>query len=173
MPGKGKYTAYVGKKTARSAFLEKLYKDSPFNGVDEEQAPALVSQMGNQYLVPSVQEGNPALFPQGVSLDYEHENAPDFDDVKWSKKGDAATAFFPNLESPGAGPDGQVNTAPPESNPEITVEDVKPTYVPGVPGTSADGGTGTVNPKATTEKIAQNVTLGKDLVMGSSQKTGQ
>jgi hypothetical protein len=173
MPGKGKYTAYVGKKTPRRALLEKLYKDSPFKDVDEAAAPALVSQLGNQYLTPSVQQGNPAMFPQGVSLDYQHPNAPNFDEVKWKKKGDAATAYFPNIESPGAGPDGQVNLSPPETDPELTIEDIKPNYVAGVPGTNSEGGTGTVNPHNTTEKIAQNVVLGKDLVLGSSQKAGQ
>jgi len=172
MPGKGKYTAYVGKKGARRTLMEKLYSDSPFKDVDDDKAPALISQMGNQYLTPSTQTGNP-LFPQGVSLDYKHENAPDFDEVKWAKKGDAATAFFPDLHAPGAGPDGQVNVAPRESDPELTVEDIKPNYVPGVPGTAAEGGTGTVNPADTTKKIAENVVLGKDLVLGSSQKAGQ
>lgn len=172
MPGKGKYTAYVGKKNARRTRMEKLYNDTPFKDVEDDKAPALFSQMGNQYLAPSKQTGNP-LFPNGVSLDYQHENAPDFEQVKWSKRGDPATPFFPDPSAPGAGPDGQVNLSPRDSDPELAVEDVKPNYVPGVPGTAAEGGTGTVNPVDTTKKIAENVVLGKDFVLGSSQKAGQ
>jgi hypothetical protein len=173
MPGKGKYTAYVGKKSPRRTMMERLYKNSPFKDLDETEAATLASELGNRHLLPSHQDGNPSMFPQGVSLDYQHPNSPDFDDVKWTKRGDPATAFFPNTESPGPGPDGQVNTAPPDHDPELSIADVKPNYVPGVPGTHAEGGTGTVNPSETTPRIAGNVVLGRDLPMGSSQKPGQ
>lgn len=170
MPGKGKYTTYVPKKSARRNFMEKLFASSPFAGVDDADAPALLSDMGNKLLIPSVQQGNPDLFPQGVSLDYDHPNAPKVDEVKWTRRGDPSNAYVPDLKSPGPGPDGQVNTSPNETNPEISIDDVKPNYVPGTLGTSADGGTGTVDPTATADKISQGTTLGKDLTLGSSQK---
>lgn len=170
MPGRGKYTTYVGKKSARRTLMEKLFKDSPFKDVDDDKAPALFSEMGNKFLVPSIQKGNP-LFENGISLDYKHENAPDFSQVKWAKRGDPASAFIPDIRAPGVGPDGQVNVSPNETNPELTNEDIKPNYVQGVVGTYAEGGGGTANPVDTSAKIVENSVLGKDFALGSSQKS--
>lgn len=170
MPGKGKYTRYVPPKSSRRSFLERLFRSSPFADMDDEQAAAFASKQGNELLIPDLQKGDPSFFPQGVRLDYRHPNAPNLDEVKWTKAGDPATAYFPDVISPGPGPEGQVNTAPNATDPAIGINDVKPNYVPGTLGTSADGGTGTVNPKATSEKIGTNNVLGKDLALGSSQK---
>lgn len=170
MAGKGKNTRYVPPKSARRTFLEKLFAESPFAEMDEEQAAAWASKQGNELLIPDLQKGEPGHFPQGVRLDFKHPNAPDFSTVKWTKPGDPATAFFPDLISPGPGPDGQINLAPNDVDPKVDINDVKPNYIPGALGTSANGGTGTVSPVETTTKIADNNVLGKDQALGSSQK---
>lgn len=170
MSGKGKNTQYVPPKSARRSFVERLYAGSPFAGLDEETAAALLSKQGNEILIPPVQQGERRHFPQGVNLDFKHPNAPHVDEVEWKRPGDPATGYFPDLVSPGPGPDGQVNLSPNDVNPEIGINDVKPNYVPGTLGTAADGGTGTVLPEKTSEKIASNNVLGKELAMGSSQK---
>jgi hypothetical protein len=170
MPGKGKYTQYVPPKSARRSFMEKLFKGSPFAELDETQAAAEAATRGNKYLTPSLQQGNPKHFPEGVHLDFKNPNSPKFSEVDWKKAGDPASPWFPDLSSPGAGPAGQVNLAPNPNDPEISLDDVKPNYVPGVPGTTAEGGTGTVDPTEALEKIAANAVLGKDFALGSSQK---
>ena len=170
MPGKGKYTNYVPKKSARRTFMEKLFPAAPFVGVDDADAPALFSAMGNKYLVPAQQAGNPDIYPQGVRLDFKSDDAPDFNDVAWAKAGDPASPYFADLRSPGPGPEGQVNVVPLDSNPDLSPTDIKPNFVPGVLGTSLEGGGGTVNPPDTTAKIVADSQLGKDFTLGSSQK---
>lgn len=171
MPGRGKYTRYVARKSAKRDFTEKLFAAAPFNGLDDAQAPEFFAAMGNQFLIPSQQEGQSEYFPQGVSLDYKHPDAPNLDDVRWTKRGDAANPYHADLRSPGPGPDGQINVVPNDTDPEISPADTKPNYVPGVPGTAAEGGTGTVDPDVTSPKIASNVVLGRDFSLGSSQKS--
>lgn len=170
MSGKGKNTKYVPPKSARRSYMERIFVGSPFATLDEEQAAAQLSKQGNEILVPPLQQGEPGHFPQGVRLDYKHPNAPDLSTVKWGKAGDPATAYFPDLVSPGAGPEGQINLSPNDVDPEIGIDDVKPNYVPGAIGTAANGGTGTVSPVETAAKISNNNELGKDLPLGSSQK---
>lgn len=170
MPGRGRYTKYVAKKSPRRDFSEKLFAAAPFNGLDDAQAPEFFSALGNKYLVPAQQAGDQGYFPQGVRLDFQHPNAPELTDVKWTKRGDPANPYHADLRSPGPGPDGQINVTPNDTDPEIAPSDTKPNYVPGVLGTAADGGTSTVDPTTTTPKIAADVVLGKDLPLGSSQK---
>ena len=150
--------------------MEKLFKGAPFAGLDDADAPAVLSAMGNKFLVPAKQEGDIGIFPQGVQLDFKHPDAPNHDDVSWKKAGDPANAYFPDLRSPGPGPDGVVNVVPQDTNPELSAADAKPNFVPGVLGTQLEGGGGTVNPPTTTEKIIANAQLGKDFTKGSSQK---
>lgn len=170
MSGKGKYTKYVAEKSAKRSFMERLFKNSPLADLNQEQAAAARAKQGNEILIPNLQEGDPSYFPQGVRLDFAHPNAPDLSTVKWTRPGDPSTPYFPDLTSPGPGPDGQVNTTPNDVDPEISIDDVKKNYVPGTLGMQANGGTGTVSTKETSKKIADNTDLGKDYTLGSSQK---
>ena len=182
MSGKGKYTKYVppnetlAQKNKR-ILLQKMYSPGaayPFiasltAATDDTMAAKIVADAGNKYLTPAKVVGNPMFLDDkdshDVSLEFKHPKAPDYSSVAKDavgKTGGPATPYFPNIKSPGA-VDGQVNFAPHDGDPEISVEDIKPSYVVGTAGTS--------DPVKTTENIAKTSILGTDLVKGHSQKS--
>jgi hypothetical protein len=104
------------------------------------------------------------------SVDLSYSGAPNTNDVKWdsaksnfsgsptTNSGGPANAFVPDVSSPGPGKTLGIDK---DVNPNISIADLKPAYVPGAPDT------GTVSPNATSSIIGSSP-LGKDLKPGKS-----
>jgi len=187
-PGTGRYTTYVPKKSPRNERLSNLFNARPaasgqptgdFYGSaypeQDEAAKAAVARAtanvdanGVGGLIPAngMQSGDPQMFPKGVDLgfgthlDTDDPNAtPNLEDVKWSKPGDPANAYVPDVSSPGAGKTEGVDK---DEDPKLTVTDMAgETYIPGAPGTT------TTSPTSTARTIGE-APIGKNLVMGKS-----
>jgi hypothetical protein len=175
-PGKGRYTTYVGKASARNTLLWKLFnKKAPndagvFYGGQEPSdnnaaaaavtavATAPVNGEGVGGLIPSngQQVGDVGMFPTGVDLTY--GKAPNLSDVKWNVAGDPANPYAPDISSPGPGRTQGIDK---DVNPGLSVGDLKPNYVPAAPGT------GTVSPSTTSGNIGGG-SIGQSLEKGKS-----
>lgn len=163
MAGQGKYTKYTGEASPKNALLGRLFKGSadqtnPYADLvgKEEDARQQTVARAKALLTPRVQQGDPAIFPQGVNMYYEGvENgisSPELSEVKWRQAGDPANPFAPDISSPGPG-----NTDPltKDVDPKISIEDIKGQgYTPGAPGT------GTKSPAKTSSTIKENAKLG-------------
>jgi hypothetical protein len=163
MSGNGKYTQYAAPASGKNTLLNKLFhSDDPtlapvaqdLVGKEDDVRKAVVA-LAKQAMLPSHQSGDPALFPQGVDLDYTYKQdpsmLPDIPSVKWKNPGDPANPYIPDISSPGP---GKVSPLDKSKDPEIKVEDIKPNYVQGAPDTS------TASPVAAAEKIVAANELG-------------
>lgn len=179
-PGSGRYTTYVPVSSAKNTLLNKLFNEKAANGKGifygttsnvvsntdaakeaVSKATAIVTS-GVGGLLPSdgKQAGDLGMFPNGVDLTYQGTTlttVPNLNDVKWTKAGDPAIPYAPDVSSPGPGRTEGIDK---DVNPDLKVSDFKQNYVPAAPGT------GTVSPSTTSEKVS-NV-LGKDLTPGKS-----
>lgn len=185
-PGKGRYTTYVPLASSRNSLLWKIFNKNAANeaGVfyggqepsDNLTAASAVKARATENvsngvggLLPSngLQAGDASMFPTGVDLSF--GNSPDITTVKWTNSGDPANGYVPDVTSPGAGPAGapgqvgelRVDPLDKNTDPKISVPDLKPNYIPGAPGT------GTVSPNTTSTEIGSSP-IGKDLSMGKS-----
>ena len=167
MPGRGKYSNYSdtipdasqgGTNPAKTAFLSKLYSAGP------SLKQADVADRGNEYLVPPTQTGNSMFGP--VHLDF--SDSPDKASVQWTKPGDPSTPYTPDVRSPGSAVPAdqlgstdttsvQTNLSPRDGNPDVSAAAFAPNYVPGNPTS------GTKSPSVYAKKIADTLTLGKEL----------
>ena len=185
MSGKGKYTTYVPPKSTRRSFFEKLFKGSgkewvptvgstdetpPFVGLDQAQAAKAAAKAGNEIMRATLNGGITAgdlnQFPMGVDLSYSGKVAtiqpPDTEagkDDAWSRPGDPANSYVPDLTSPGPGKTLGIEK---DLDPKIASSDIKPNYVPGAPDT------GTKSPSTVSGKVYDANTLGTDLPKGQS-----
>lgn len=126
MPGKGKYTQYNVKNSARKSRLEALFPGSddvshPFAGLDDDQSRAEAVARGNDILRAGgfdgtgaephaakggiVDSGDPALGSvdltyRGRGLVYTAPNG----EIEIDKDGDPMNAYVPDISSPGPGP---------------------------------------------------------------------
>ena len=186
-PGKGRYTVFVPPKSPRRSFLEKLFKGTntswapvvgsteqapPFVGLDQQEAIAAAVKAGNDILrgllTDGVAAGDPGLYPNGVDLTFHGRTAdiqaPDTTagkDGLWSKPGDPANSFVPDITSPGP---GKTNGLDKDQDPKIKSVDVtgKENYVPAGPDS------GTKSPDDTAQKLYESHTLGGDFTKGKS-----
>lgn len=158
-PGKGRYTTYVPAATTTSAgsrysLLWKLFNQkanamrdgiASFYGESSnpqtengKAAEAAVKRATNNQtgLIPESgkQSGDLGMFPEKVDLTY--GKSPNIAEVTWSRPGDPANPYLPDVTSPGPGDPGSVRTEgiDKNSNPDIAPADVKPNYRPGVEG---------------------------------------
>lgn len=181
-PGKGRYTTYVDKASARNSLLWKLFnKKAPndagvfYGGQDPTDnstaAAAVVSRATSNVtngvggITPSngKQSGDPGMFPSGVNLDYSGTSSspvPNLADVEWKNPGDPANAYVPDVSSPGPGRTKGIDK---DTNPNLSAADFKPNYVPAAPDT------GTESPSTTSQSvgispIAKNLQMGKSSV---------
>lgn len=164
MAGKGKYTTYVpnrdtkpgAKGTSDTNLLEKMYKGAPgaempsppFYGLLRDAAIDVANASGNKYMraafAPNnIQAGDPDYFPQGVDMTYRASEkagntftAPNLAEVVWSKPGDPANGYFPDITSPGPGKTDGVDK---KDDPNLTPQTLKPFY-------SKESTPGTVSP---------------------------
>lgn len=184
MPGSGKYTTYAPALTDAHTLLNKLFHSSDAVEVPPTQdlvgketearaaviatATAKVDANGVGGLVPSdgVQAGDLGMFPNGVDLSFQGTVGlnppnlpPDVSTVKWTKAGDPATPYFPDVSSPGPGRTEGIDK---DVDPKLAVSDVKPTYPN--PGTTED----TRNPIAAAPLVYKAATLGAVMKLGDS-----
>jgi len=178
-PGKGRYTTYVARASARNSLLWKLFNKKAPNdaGViygsqepsdNTSAAAAAVARataevkegVGGANPANGVQAGDPGMFPSGVNLSYKGTDTispPDTASVEWKNPGDPANGFVPDISSPGP---GKMNPLDKDQDPSLSVDDMKPGYKPGDPGT------GTTSPSTTSPKMGNS--LLKNLVKGKS-----
>jgi len=156
-PGSGRYTTYVPVKSNKVSLLTKLFKgglsalygDKDSNDKAAEAAVATAKSVLDG-------KGDRDMFGKGVSLQY--GEAPNTLDVKWTKAGDPANPYVPDITSPGA---GKVEPTDKSANPEISAEDIKPNFDPKNPSVN------TTSPAATAPQLG-STSLGDDLEMGKS-----
>lgn len=165
MSGSGKYTQYAPPASDKNTLLNKLFHSG--DAVEkpivqdlvgkENDARAAIVAIAQQQLTPAHQAGDLGYFPSGVDLNF--AGAPNLADVKWVNAGDPANSFTPDISSPGP---GKTNGTDKATDPQIKTTDLKPTYVPGAPGT------GTKSPTATNAKIVAANLLGVAGKLGDS-----
>ena len=138
MPGQGKYTTYV--PVNRRTLLEKLFKGDdkiapPFYGMTQEEALKAANEFGDNILKAGATDGYVDTVTYGpgtgkVDLTYQNRvvdaTALEVENVKWTKPGDPANPYVPDISSPGPGKTDGVDK---EVDPKITITDVKPNYV--------------------------------------------
>lgn len=157
MSGQGKYTNYSdnipepsqgGTSSSRLQFLKSLFKGGP------DLSMKAVIDRAKSFLVPSAQPADPTIYGGPVDLDY--KNAPNLEDVKWSKPGDPSTPYTPDLRSPGVAPNVDlgstdtvmVNLTPADGDPNIAPGTISPNYV------VANPDSGTKSPNVTSAKVS-------------------
>ena len=165
MSGTGKYTTYAPPASDKNTFLNKI-----FHSDDATQKPIVQDLVGKELdakeavvsiakveLTPAKQQGDMNYFPQGVNLDF--RDSPDVTTVGWTRPGDPANSFAPDITSPGP---GKTEGLQKDEDPKIKIVDLKPTYVPGAPNT------GTKSPSAYAAKIIAANLLGVPTKLGDS-----
>ena len=165
MSGTGKYTVYAPPASDKNTLLNKLFRSddatlkSPVQDLvgKETDAREMVVSLAKTSLTPAHQAGDLGHFPSGVDLNF--AGAPNLNDVQWSNPGDPANSFAPDITSPGP---GKTTGTDKDSDPEIKVVDLKPTYVPGAPDT------GTKSPSTTNAKVVAANLLGVPGTLGDS-----
>jgi len=179
-PGKGRYTMYVDKASARNTLLWKLFnKKAPndagaFYGGQEPSsnsaaAAAAVARatsnvsngVGGLLPADGKQAGDSSIFPEGVNLNYQGTSTvsvPNLNDVEWKNPGDPSNAYVPDVSSPGP---GRAQGIDKDVDPGLSPADFKPNYVPAAPGT------GTTSPH-TTSGVVGSSPLTKTLEPGKS-----
>jgi len=172
MPGLGKYNKYASPLTRNNIMLNKLFRgneaiQSPIQDLvgQENDARLQTIERAKEFLTPTWQQGDLGYFPNGVNLDYSGEpngiSAPKLGGVTWKKAGDPALQFAPDLRSPGPGSVSAESADNLQTNPEISISDIKgPGYIPGAPKTS------TIQPGDV--DIASTLELGVALPLGKS-----
>jgi hypothetical protein len=158
-PGSGRYTTYVPVKSPRTQRLFKLFKfGAPdiYEGAETNALAANVTATNAKELFDGVVPGDPDMFGQGVSL--KHANAPDTTEVAWSKAGDPANPYVPDLTSPGP---GKTEGTEKDEDPKISSVDIKPNFDPSNPTVN------TTSPSATSGRVG-SLSLGENLTPGKS-----
>jgi hypothetical protein len=177
MPGRGKYTTYVSNDNTRNAFFKTLFAGSPFAADD-----AFYSSQGNLTVAEKVaayaytlllanggvQKGDPGHFPAGVDMSFSAgPNIPE-DVKKDTADKDLASAWFPNVISPGPAPgiklsavgpgDVMTHIEPLDAAETLAgIDIIDPGYI------QTDN---TANPADTSVKIAEHGVLPADLPTG-------
>jgi hypothetical protein len=201
MPGQGKYTTYYDhvQESDKKQLLETVFDKGPFAQDLYNQADVI--KAANKFLsangesesgTPFLQKGDPGLFPNGVMLNFSgipgSDQDADISTVEWKKAGDPANPYVADIRSPGPA-DGVVlsnndtdnvmvnvdasSGDPRQTNPNITPEMIKPTYVPASGQGDIFENKGTVNPEFTGPQIhsVASVSVDQPLRLGSSMKS--
>jgi hypothetical protein len=165
MSGEGKYTKYAPVANAKNILLNKLFRDP-----DPATAPVVQDLVGKEddvrqrtlaiaraNLTPPHQVGDLSLFPAGVDLNF--VGGPQLTDVQWTRPGDPANPYTPDMSSPGPGKTDGVDKS---VDPGVSAKEVKPNYIPAGPKT------GTKSPSVTSAKIYAAALLGVPSKLGDS-----
>lgn len=174
MSGTGKYTVYAPPASDKNTLLNKLFnsKDavvkSPTQDLvgKENDARAAIIAIAQANLTPAHQQGDLGMFPNGIDLDFSGQSASiqppntvEGKDVTWTRAGDPANSYIPDISSPGPGKTEGLDKS---EDPKIAAKDIKPNYVPGAPNT------GTKSPTATNAKVVAANVLGVNGKLGDS-----
>ena len=156
-PGSGRYTTYLPIKSSKTDMLLKLFKggfgaiynNKESNSDAASEAVAIAKNVLNGV-------GDSDMFGNGVDLNY--GGAPNTAEVAWSKAGDPANAYVPDISSPGPG-----KTSPEDKDvdPKIAAEDIKPGFDTKNPSVN------TTPPNATSRRLG-TLSLGENLQGGKS-----
>jgi len=165
MPGTGKYTQYAPPATDRNVRLNKLFRSDddiqrPITQDlvgKEDEVRMVIVEMAKQALQPAHQTGDLQHFPEGVDMHF--QNSPDLETVEWTRAGDPANSYAPDISSPGPGKTAGTDK---DQNPDLSVADLKPNYIPGAPGTYTN------TPSAVHAKIIAANILGVPGKLGDS-----
>lgn len=147
MSGNGKYTTYAPPASPKNDLLKRLFGKNGGTALPPQMAndagketdvKAQLVQIAKDKLTPAKQDGDLGYFPEGVKLDY--SDAPKTEDVKWAKAGDPENAYTPDITSPGP---GKTSGSDKDTDPKVSVADLKPNYVAKGPdtGTKSPGDT--------------------------------
>ena len=156
-PGSGRYTTYVPTITAKTTYLQKLFKGGLaglYDGQTSNIAAAAAASANAVKLIDG--KGDPDLFGAGVAFGY--GDAPKTSDVKWANPGDPANPYVPDLSSPGPGKTDGVEK---DVNPQIKTTDIKPNFDPGNPTVN------TTSPSSTSPRLG-TLSVGEELQLGKS-----
>ena len=180
-----RYTVFSPPASAKNTLLKKLFASNADQaslppqmvmdpGKETETLAAIrtlatapvVNGVGGLLPADGIQQGDPAMFPTGVDITFagrtldSPNGPPDVQNVKWTNPGDPANPYVPDISSPGPGKTDGVDKS---VDPQITPEDIKPTYIVGQPNSA------TRQPMVTGAKIAAtNNGLDSQLTKGNS-----
>ena len=156
-PGSGRYTAYVPVNSSRVQRLLKLFKGGLSDLYDgaKSNAEAAVAAVKTAKAVLDG-KGDQDMFGNGVSLQY--SDSPNTTDVQWSRPGDPANPYVPDLSSPGPGRTEGVDK---DADPGLTPEDIKPSFDSKNPSVNA------TSPSSTSARLG-TLSLGENLQGGKS-----
>lgn len=200
MPGQGKYTKYYNQvpEDDKKQLLEKIFDKGPFATDSYNQKDVIAA--ANKYLaaigdsesgVEFLQKGDLGLFPQGVMLNFSGIPGSDVDadtsKVKWTKGGDPANPYMPDIRSPGPADGIDLSSTdtsfimtnvdatqgdPRQSDPKMDTTVIKPNYDPAGDADEIFDNKGTRNPEFTGPRIHQvaSVSVDNPLRLGSSMK---
>jgi len=156
-PGSGRYTTYLPVKSSKTDRLLKLFKNglsALYNGKETNSLAAQEAVAVAKSVIDG--QGDVDMFGTGVDLTY--GKAPNTADVKWTKSGDPANAYAPDLSSPGPGKTEGVDK---DVNPKLSPEDIKPNFDSKNPSVNA------TSPSATSHRLG-TTSLGENLQGGKS-----
>jgi hypothetical protein len=176
--GQDKYTQYSALQSDKNTLLKKIFASNAplsalpvqmqFDPGKETQTKDAILTIAKSLLQPAHQTGDMGFFPNGVDLNFSGKSLPpplsspdttEGKDVVWSRPGDPANAYTPDITSPGPGKTDGINKV---VDPKIAVVDLKPNYIPGAPGT------GTASPALVNPKLIASALLGQGGVLGDS-----
>lgn len=156
-PGSGRYTIYLPVNSEKTERMSKLFKGGMGELYDGAKSNADAASAAVK-IAKSVLDGkgDQEMFGNGVSLTY--GESPDTTEVKWSKAGDPANPYTPDLSSPGP---GRTDGVEKDSDPQLNATDVKPNF------DSSNPTVNTTSPSATSPRLG-SISLGQNLEIGKS-----
>lgn len=161
-PGSGRYTTYIPVKSDRNDRLKKLFSNSSdiYAGAEKNSDAAAAAVATRKAVV--IGKGDQDLFGNGVDLGYGVNNGtvPNTTEVKWSKAGDPANAYVPDLSSPGP---GKTDGTDKDADPGLKTTDIKPNYDPNNPSVNTTSPSATA-PRLGTTSVGENLQGGKSSV---------
>ena len=158
-PGSGRYTKYIPVKSDRNDRLFRLFKFGAINiyGSDNNSDAAVnTSTLARALFDEGI--GDADMFPAGVKFGY--GEAPDTTKVAWTKAGDPANPYFPDLSSSGP---GKTEGTDKDVDPNIKTTDVKPNFDPKNPSINTTA-PNTTSPRLGTMSFGENLIPGKSSV---------
>lgn len=156
-PGSGRYTTYLPVKSSKTDRLLKLFKNglkSLYGGQESNASAAEEAVKVAKSVIDG--SGDKDMFGTGVDLGYGKK--PDTTTVEWSKAGDPANPYVPDLTSPGP---GKTEGSDKDVDPNLTATDIKPNFDPKNPSVN------TTSPSATSVRLG-TTSLGEELQLGKS-----
>ena len=158
-PGSGRYTTYLPVNNSKFQRLLKLFKGGLSGLYGDKQSNSEAASKAVEVAKSVIDgRGDQDIFGSGVDLSY--GNAPDTTTVEWTKAGDPANPYVPDLTSPGPGKTEGVEK---DADPAILPEDIKPNFDTKNPSVNAASPSST-SPRLGSLSLGENLTGGKSSV---------